>query len=59
MPWLWHRPAAAALICPLAWDPSYVADADVKRKEKVDPKGSLLGEVTGHTEAVGLEGWLM
>ena len=23
--WLWHRPAATALICPLAWELPYVA----------------------------------
>ena len=32
--WLWHRPAAAALICPLAWELSYAADAALKIKKK-------------------------
>ena len=25
--WLWHRPAATALIRPLAWEPPYAAEA--------------------------------
>ena len=28
--WLWHRPAAAALIRPLAWEPPYAMAADLK-----------------------------
>ena len=35
--WLWHRPAAIALIHPLAWEPLYAASAalkDQKRKKK-------------------------
>ena len=31
--WLWHRPTAAALIGPLAWDPPY-AGAALKNKQK-------------------------
>ena len=31
--WLWHRPAAAALIQPLAWEPPYVAGAALKRQK--------------------------
>ena len=31
--WLWHRPAAVALIQPLAWEPPYVADAALKRQK--------------------------
>ena len=30
--WLWHRPAAAALIRPLTWELPYVPDADLKNK---------------------------
>ena len=29
--WLWHRPAAIALIQPLAWEPPYAVDAALKR----------------------------
>ena len=35
--WLWHRPAATALIRPLAWEPPYavgVALKKTKRKKK-------------------------
>ena len=31
---LWHRPAAAALIRPLAWKLSYAAGAALKRQNK-------------------------
>ena len=29
--WLWHRPAAIALIQPLAWEPPYAMGAALKR----------------------------
>ena len=38
--WLWHRPAATALIRPLAWEPPYALGAalkgqkDQKKKKK-------------------------
>ena len=35
--WLWHRPAAVALIGPLAWEPPYaagVAQEIAKRRKK-------------------------
>ena len=32
--WLWHRPAAAALIRPLAWERPYVTGAALKKKKK-------------------------
>ena len=32
--WLWRRPAAAALIRPLAWEPPYATDRALKRQEK-------------------------
>ena len=31
---LWHRPAAAALIRPLAWERPYVTGAALKKKKK-------------------------
>ena len=31
--WLWCRPAAEALIWPLAWEPPYATNADLKRKK--------------------------
>ena len=30
LPWLWHRPAATALIRPLAWEPLFAAGAALK-----------------------------
>ena len=32
--WLWHRPAAAALIGSLAWEPPYAMDAALKSQKK-------------------------
>ena len=32
--WLWHRPAASALIEPLAWESPYAAGATLKRPKK-------------------------
>ena len=32
--WLWWRPAAVALIQPLAWELPYAAGAALKRKKK-------------------------
>ena len=32
--WLWHRPAAVALIGPLAWEPPNAAGAALKSKKK-------------------------
>ena len=31
--WLWHRPAAVALIRPLAWEPPYAAGAPLRRQK--------------------------
>ena len=33
--WLWHRPAAAAPIGPLAWEPPYVAGVAQYKKKKL------------------------
>ena len=32
--WLWCRPAATALIQPLAWEPPYAVGAALKRQNK-------------------------
>ena len=32
--WLWCRPAAVALIRPLAWEPPYAAGVALKRQNK-------------------------
>ena len=34
--WLWHRPAATALIRPLAWEPPYAVGAALKRQKTKD-----------------------
>ena len=34
LPWLWCRPAAIALIRPLAWEPPYAAGAALKRQKR-------------------------
>ena len=36
--WLWLRPAAVALIRPLAWDPPYVKNVVLKSKKKKKKK---------------------
>ena len=49
LPWLWRRPAAVALIRPLAWEPPYATGMDLKgqkakkkKKEKKKEKRRLL-----------------
>ena len=42
MLWLWHRPAAAALIRPLAWEPPYAMGAALNIKEKKKKKKKKL-----------------
>ena len=32
--WLWHRPAAAALFQPLAWELPYVTSVALKKQKK-------------------------
>ena len=36
--WFWHRPAAIALIRPLAWEPPYVAGAALEKDRKTKKK---------------------
>ena len=36
--WLWCRPAATAMILPLAWEPPYAAGAALKRPKKKKKK---------------------
>jgi len=40
--WLWCRPAATALIRPLAWEPSHATGAALKRQKKKKKKGIYL-----------------
>jgi len=41
--WLWQRPAAAAQIRPLAWEPPYAADAALKRQKRKKIKEKKYG----------------
>ena len=41
MLWLWRRPAATALISPLAWKPPYAVGVALKRPKKKKKKCSL------------------
>ena len=36
--WLWPRPAAVALIRPLAWEPPYTMGVALKKKKKKKKK---------------------
>ena len=36
--WLWHRPAAVALIRPLAWEPPCASGAALKKTKKKPPQ---------------------
>ena len=51
--WLWCRPAAAALIRPLAWEPPHAVGVTLKRQKKKKswqvgiPGGSLGGQQAG------------
>ena len=38
--WLWHRPAAAAPVQPLAWELLYAAGAGLKKKKKEEECGT-------------------
>ena len=39
--WLWHRPAAVALIRPLAWELAYAASVALKKKRTLAMEGNL------------------
>ena len=41
--WLWCRPAATALIVPLAWEPPYATGAALKRQKKKKKKNLTSG----------------
>ena len=40
--WLWRRPAAVALILPLAWEPPYATGAALKDLRKKKKKGQII-----------------
>ena len=45
--WLWHRPAATALIRPLAWETPYAAGADqeMAKKDKKKKEKKRMGSL--------------
>ena len=43
LPWLWCRPAATALIQPLAWGPPYAMGVALKRQNKQTNKIYIVG----------------
>ena len=43
--WLWHRLAAAALICPLTRELIYAAGVALKRRKKGEEKSSLYEDI--------------
>ena len=51
--WLWWRPAAAALIQPLAWERPYAAGAAVKKEEGVPLVAQWLANPTRNHEVAG------
>ena len=53
--WLWHRPAATALIRPLVWEPPYAAGAALEKAKKLKKKKKKRkGHGTGGTCAAWL-----
>ena len=40
--WLWHKPAATALIRPLAWEPPYAMDVALKKEKRHTQKKRCL-----------------
>ena len=51
--WLWCRPAAAALIRPLAWQPLYAMGVALKDKKKKEKKRKKI-YLTDHSMLAGL-----
>ena len=51
LPWLWYRPAAIALIRPLAWELTCVVGVALKGKKKKKSKvvGQLLKAINNKT----------
>jgi len=45
LPWLWCRPAGVAPIQPLAWEPPYAVDADLKRQRTKKKKKRMYIQV--------------
>ena len=52
--WLWHRPAATALIQLLAWEPPYAASVALKRQKKKKDYFYHLERDTTRAQILGL-----
>ena len=50
--WLWWRPAAAALIRPLAWEPPYAAGTAIKRQKTKKKKKILDNNIRGKEDTL-------
>ena len=46
--WLWHRPAAAAPILPLAWELPYAMGMSLKKRKQKKKKKEALNERENH-----------
>ena len=49
--WLWCRPAAIALIGPLAWEPPYAAGAALEKTERQKIKNQFFFFFNSRTES--------
>ena len=54
MLWLWHRPAAIALIRPLAWEPPYAIGVALKRPNKQTNKQKNPSKLRIESPAINL-----
>ena len=57
--WLWGRPAAAALIGPLAWEPPYATGVALKwkkKKKRMKKGGSMLNSMLNKLPLISLKG---
>ena len=54
--WLWQRPAATALIRPLAWEPPYAVEAALEKAERQKKNWYCFKEVAASIP--GLAQWV-
>ena len=52
MLWFWHRPVAAALIRPIAWEPPYAAGAALEKSKRQKYKTNKQKQPTGREKTV-------
>ena len=53
--WLWHRPAAIALIRPLAWESPYASGAALKKRQKNNNQQEQQQKLKKNNGSWGLE----